>query len=117
MKHVQFSRLLISSALLFFCFSFINYQDAKKDALLISLGAGECKAGLVKMAIKNNSTTKNIDVLIVKKETGDGLTTTSTTKYSGLPPGYKQPIGCGGLSIKDSLVVTYSVSAAVYSNK
>jgi hypothetical protein len=117
MKQLQFSPFHLCSSLLFFCFSFTNYQDAKKDVLLISLGGGACKAGLVNMAIKNNSPTKNIDVLIIKKETGEGLTSTSTTKYSGLPPGYKQPIGCGGSSLKDSLVITYSVGAATYSNK
>jgi hypothetical protein len=116
MKQLQFSRLLIYSALLLFCFSFTNYQDAKKDVLLISLGRGACSAGLVKMAVKNNSTTKKIDVLIIKKETGGGLTSTSTIKYSGLPPGYVHPIGCGS-SLKDSLGINYSVGAAMYSNK
>lgn len=116
MKHLQFNRLLICTSLLFLSFSLTNYQDAKKDAQLISLGTGACKAGLVQMAIKNNSATKKIDVLIIKKEIGGGITTTSTTKYSGLPPGHKQPIGCGGSSTKDSLVVRYSIGAAVYSN-
>jgi hypothetical protein len=117
MKQLRFRPFVLCSAMLFLCFSFTNDQDAKKDVLLISLGGGACKAGLVNMAVKNNSTTKNIDVLIIKKEAGNGMTSTSTTKYSGLPPGYKQPVGCGGTSIKDSLVITYSVGAAMYSNK
>jgi len=117
MKPLRFSLILLCSSVLFFCFSFTKYQDAKKDVLLISLGGGACKGGLVNMAIKNNSTTKKIDVLIIRKETGGGMTSTSTTKYSGLPPGYKQPIGCGGSSLKDSLVIAYSVGTATYSNK
>ena len=69
------------------------------------------------MAIKNNSTTQKIDVVILKKETQAGLTSTSSTKYSGLPPGYKQPIGCGGTSTKDSVLIIYSVGAAMYGTK
>ena len=117
MKSYSFFRVFLCSTLVFFSFSFGNYQDAKKDAQLISLPGGACKAGLVNMAIKNNSTTQKIDVAIIRKETGNGLTSTSSTKYSGLPPGYKQPIGCGGTSTKDSVMIVYSVGAAMYSTK
>lgn len=116
MKLSSLGRVVCGIALVLFSFSFIHFQDANKDALLISLGAGTCKAGLLNMAIKNNSATKKIDVVIVKKETGGGITSTSTVKYSGLPPGYKQAIGCGGTSAKDSTVIIYSVGAARYSN-
>ncbi len=114
MKRYSILRLFLFIVLMVFSYSFNRFQDAKQDAQLVKLGAGTCQAGLVNMAVKNNSTTKKIDVVIIRKESGGGLTTTSSTKYSGLPPGYKQPIGCGGSSNKDSLVVTYSVAAAIY---
>ena len=114
MKHLPFFRICLGVAMLCCLSAFINVQDAKTDATLISLGSVGCKDGLVQMAVKNVSLTKKINVLIIKKETGGGITTTSTTTYSGLPPGYKQPVGCGGHSEKDSVVIMYTIGAVVY---
>jgi hypothetical protein len=116
MKQLPIFRFCLGLFLLCCSMAFTNDQDAKKDVALIAFGTVGCKAGLVQMAVKNISATKKIDVLIIKKETGGGLTTTSTAKYSGLPPGYKQPLGCGGHADKDSLLVIYTISAAVYSH-
>jgi hypothetical protein len=91
------------------------FQDARKDVGIISTGQGSCKGRLVQMVVKNNSLSKKINVVIVKKESSAGITTTSSVKYSGVPPGYKQPLGCGGMAgDADSLVVVYTVGAAAY---
>jgi hypothetical protein len=124
MKNITLRICLLWIALIFLPHSFTKahsgigvslFQDARKDAGIISTGQGTCKGRLLQMAIKNNSSSKKINVLIIRKESSAGLTTTSSVKYSGLPPGYKQPLGCGGVAGNaDSLVIVYTVGAAVY---
>jgi hypothetical protein len=124
MKKIKFKICLVWVALIFLPHGFTNahsgaalylFQDARKDVGIISTGQGTCKGRLVQMAVKNNSLSKKINVVIVKKESSAGLTTTSSVKYSGLPPGYKQPLGCGGMAGNaDSLVIVYTVGAAAY---
>ena len=119
-KYKQFFALvLIGSISFLFAFRDTNsatLQDAKKDALIYSTGKGNCNGAMLQMNIKNSGTQK-INVTILKKETNNEFSTTSTIKLSGIPPGYKQAIGCGGKSgLGDSLVVTYIVAAASYGN-
>jgi hypothetical protein len=93
-----------------------RFQDARKDVALFSTGKGSCKGTMVQMGVRNNGT-KKINVTIVKKETNSEFSTTSTIKLSGIPPGYKQAIGCGGRAgTADSLIVIYTVGAASYVN-
>jgi hypothetical protein len=119
-KYKQFYALvLIGSVSFLFAFRYASgalLQDAKKDALIYSAGKGNCSGGMLQMNVKNSGTQK-INVTILKKETNSEFSTTSTIKLSGIPPGYKQAIGCGGKSGQgDSLVVTYIVAAASYAN-
>jgi hypothetical protein len=94
----------------------IRFQDARKDVVLFSTGKGSCHGSMVQMGVRNSGT-KKVNVTILKKETNSEFSTTSTIKLSGIPPGYKQPIGCGGRAgTADSLVVVYTIGAASYSN-
>ncbi|HZZ75527.1 MAG TPA: hypothetical protein VFE04_06335 [Puia sp.] len=93
-----------------------KFQDARKDVFFYSAGKGNCKGHMVQMGVRNGGT-KKINVTVVKKETNSEFSTTSTIKLSGIPPGYKQVIGCGGRAgSSDSLVVIYTVGAASYAN-
>ena len=123
MKKIKLNICLVWIALILLPYGFTQahsatgylFQDARKDVGIISTGPGICKGRLVQMAVKNNSPSKKINVVIVKRESSAGLTTTSSVKYSGLPPGYTQPLGCGGMSgYNDSLVIVYTVGAAAY---
>jgi hypothetical protein len=124
MKKIKFRIYLVWIVLTFLPYDFSEahsgaalflFQDARKDVGIVSTGQGTCKGRLVQMAVKNNSSSKKINVVIIRKESSAGLTTTSSVKYSGLPPGYKEPLGCGGVAGNaDSLVIVYTVGAAVY---
>lgn len=106
----------ISFLLAFHDTNITTIQDAKKDATIYSTGKGNCGGGMLQMGVKNSGAQK-INVTILKKETTNEFSTTSTIKLSGIPPGYKQAFGCGGKSGQaDSLVVTYIVASATYAN-
>jgi hypothetical protein len=119
----KLNRLLISLLISSFCFLLafrdarqVQQKDAKKDTVIYSTVKGNCSGAMLQMGVKNNGTQK-INVTILKKETNNEFSTTSTIKLSGIPPGYKQVIGCGGKSgLADSLVVSYVVAAATYAN-
>ena len=93
-----------------------GFQDARKDVVLYSTSKGSCQGNMVQMGVRNSGT-KKVNVTIVKKETNSEFSTTSTIKLSGIPPGYKQAIGCGGRAgTADSLIVIYTVGSASYEN-
>jgi hypothetical protein len=109
-------------AIICFFAAFLNthaaggFQDARKDVVFFSTGKGSCHGNMLQMGVRNSGT-KKLSVTIVKKETNSEFSTTSTIKLSGIPPGYKQAIGCGGRSgAADSLVVIYTIGAASYDN-
>jgi hypothetical protein len=115
-------RILYPAFIVIICFSFAfrnshirrEFQDARKDVVFFTTGKGSCHGNMVQMSVRNSGT-KKLSVTIVKKETDSEFSTTSTIKLSGIPPGYKQAIGCGGHSgAADSLVVIYTIGTASY---